>query len=171
MADVSVEAVPEREVGQKEYRDAMCRLAAAVHVVTTAGPAGASGFTATAVTSVSDSPPTLLVCLNRSSQIAPLFRANRVFCVNTLAAGQEEVADVFAGRTGVFMDARFKTGQWSAHRTGAPRLHGAVVAFDCELMEVKEVATHDILIGRVVGVTIGEEPTALTYFDRCYRSV
>ena len=34
------------------FREAMSRLGAAVHVVTTAGPGGKSGFTATAVCSV-----------------------------------------------------------------------------------------------------------------------
>ncbi|MPT25288.1 MAG: flavin reductase, partial [Starkeya sp.] len=47
------------------YREAMSRLVAAVHVITTHGAEGRAGFTATAVASVSDSPPTLLVCLNR----------------------------------------------------------------------------------------------------------
>ena len=53
------------------FREAMSRLGAAVHIVTTSGKAGRAGFTATAVASVSDSPPTVLVCLNRKSQITP----------------------------------------------------------------------------------------------------
>ena len=48
-------------VDQAQFREAMSRLGAAVHVVTTAGPAGIAGFTATAVVSVSDQPATLLV--------------------------------------------------------------------------------------------------------------
>ncbi len=36
----------------------MARLAAAVNIVTTDGPAGRAGFTATAVCSVTDEPPT-----------------------------------------------------------------------------------------------------------------
>ena len=39
-------------------------LSAAVNVVTTDGPAGRHGFTASAVCSVTDNPPTLLVCMN-----------------------------------------------------------------------------------------------------------
>jgi len=39
-----------------QFREAMSQLGAAVHVVTTAGPAGTAGFTATAVSSVSDQP-------------------------------------------------------------------------------------------------------------------
>src|SRR6195256_2664426 len=74
------------------FREAMSRLGAAVHVVTTAGPAGKTGFTATAVCSVSDAPPTLLVCINRRSQTNPIVSENGVFCVNTLGDSGAEVA-------------------------------------------------------------------------------
>jgi flavin reductase len=67
------------------FREAMSRLGAAVHIITTAGGAGKAGATATAVCSVTDSPPTLLVCLNRRSQTNPVVLENGVFCVNTLA--------------------------------------------------------------------------------------
>ncbi len=59
------------------FREAMARLGAAVHIITTQGSAGKAGFTATAVASVSDSPPTVLVCLNRKSQITPVMRENK----------------------------------------------------------------------------------------------
>ncbi len=85
----------------KLFREAMSRLGAAVHVVTTDGPRGKTGFTATAVCSVSDHRPTLLVCLNRSSGSGALVRNNGVLCVNTLRAAEANIADVFAGRTGV----------------------------------------------------------------------
>src|SRR5271169_6988178 len=85
------------------FRDAMARLGAAVHVVTSAGLAGKTGFTATAVCSVSDQPATLLVCLNRRSNSAPLLAQNGVFCVNTLGAADSNLADIFAGRSGVHL--------------------------------------------------------------------
>ena len=66
------------------FREAMSRLGAAVHVITTAGPGGKAGATATAVCSVSDAPPTLLMCLNRRSQTNPAVVENGVFCINTL---------------------------------------------------------------------------------------
>ena len=67
------------------FREAMSQLGAAVHVVTTAGPAGIAGFTATVVVSVSDQPATLLVCLNRRSQVAPILQENRLLAVNTVS--------------------------------------------------------------------------------------
>src|ERR1700761_4204446 len=82
-------------VEQKLFRDAMARLGAAVHIITTAGPGGKAGFTATAVCSVSDQPATLLVCLNRNSASTPVLAENGVLCVNTLAATEEGLADLF----------------------------------------------------------------------------
>src|SRR5271168_2527191 len=114
------------------FREAMSRLGAAVHIVTTAGGAGKSGFTATAVCSVSDQPAMLLVCLNRSSNSAPLLAQNGVFCVNTLGAAEEKLADTFAGRSGVHLEERFSIGEWLTLKTGSPVLASAVIAFDCK---------------------------------------
>ena len=82
------------------FREAMSRYGAAVHVITTDGPAGKGGFTATAVCSVSDDPPTLLVCVNRKGHGGQIIGDNGVFCVNTLGADSEELSNIFAGRTG-----------------------------------------------------------------------
>jgi flavin reductase (NADH) len=49
------------------FREAMARLPAAVNIITTAGPHGRCGVTASAVCSVTDTPPTMLACINRSS--------------------------------------------------------------------------------------------------------
>jgi len=149
----------------------MSRLGAAVHVVTSAGPAGTTGFTATAVSSVSDQPATLLVCLNRRSNSAPLLSANGVFCVNTLRAGADEVANVFAGRTGVTMAERFNTGAWTELSTGAPALTDAVVAFDCRVIEIKAVASHNVIFGAIQAIHMGPAGPALVYHDRAYKRV
>src|SRR6266536_2202964 len=94
------------------FRDAMSRLGAAVHVITTAGPGGKAGTTATAVCSVSDAPPMLLMCLNRRSQSNPIVVENGVFCINTLGDTGAEIADVFSGRTGITGGDRFARGDW-----------------------------------------------------------
>ena len=65
-------------ITRQAFRDGMARLAAAVHVVTTDGPGGRGGFTASAVCSVTDDPPTLLVCVNLHSRQNDLIRANGV---------------------------------------------------------------------------------------------
>jgi flavin reductase len=158
-------------VEQKAFREAMSRLGAAVHVITTDGPSGKTGFTATAVCSVSDSPPTLLVCLNRGATSMPILRGNGVFCVNTLRAGDEIVADTFAGRTQVAREARFDTGQWAKLATGSPALMSAVIACDCRVIEIKAVASHDIYFGMVEAIHQGEPGPALVYHDRLYKQL
>jgi flavin reductase len=158
-------------VDPAQFREAMSRLGAAVHVVTTAGAGGRAGFTATAVVSVSDQPATLLVCINRRSQVSPVLHENRVLCVNTLAADGERIADVFAGRTRVSMAERFNTGTWGELATGAPVLDNAVIAFDCRIIEVKAVATHNVIIAGVVAVRLGRVGPALVYHERAYKQV
>ena len=122
MAGAFAAVAEAKSVEQKIFREAMSRLGAAVHVITTAGHAGKTGFTATAVCSVSDAPPTLLVCLNRGATSMPILRGNGVFCVNTLGAGDELLADTFAGRTKVAREARFDTRRMGTLATGAPAL-------------------------------------------------
>ena len=162
---------PIKTVDPAIFRDAMSRLGAAVHVVTTAGAAGRTAFTATAVCSVSDQPPMLLVCLNRKSQGAPILRENGVFCINTLDAGSADIADVFAGRTGASMAERFATSSWVALSTGSPVLTTAVVAFDCRVVEIKAVASHNVIFGAVEAAQLGPAGPTLVYHGRAYKSV
>ena len=79
-------------ISQAAFRDAMARLAAAVHVVTTDGEAGRAGFTASAVSSVTDDPPTLLVCMHRGSRYNDVFKINGVLCVTALGPEHTELS-------------------------------------------------------------------------------
>ena len=153
------------------FREAMSRLGAAVHVVITAGPGGKTGATATAVCSVSDAPPTLLVCLNRRSQTNPAVVENGVFCINTLGAAGAEIADVFSGRTGVIGSDRFASGEWTTLSTGSPVLASAVVALDCRIVEVRSVGSHNVFFGAVEMVRLGPGGPVLVYHDRAYKRV
>jgi flavin reductase len=160
---------PVNTVEPGAFREAMSRLGAAVHVITTSGPGGKAGSTATAVSSVSDAPPILLMCLNRRSQTNPAVVENGVFCVNTLGAGEAEIADLFAGRTGVTGSDRFATGQWTVLSTGSPVLTSAVIAFDCRIIEVRSVASHNVFFGAVEAVRLGPAGPALVYHERSYK--
>ena len=163
-------AVPAAVDGQA-FRDAMSRIATAVHVVTTDGPSGRAGATMTAVTSVTDRPPTLLACLNAASRANGLVKANRVLCVSTLGVEHGRLAEIFAGRTGMHGEDRFAEGRWSALATGAPALDGARVALDCRVVEASEVGTHTVFLAEVVAVRLGPAGTPLVYVDRAYARV
>ncbi len=156
---------------RKEFRNAMARLGAAVNIVTTDGAGGRAGFTASAVCSVTDDPPTLLVCMNRGSSGASAFEANGVLCVNTLCAGQQELSNAFAGFTGLEGEARFSIGAWESMATGAPALSGAAVSFDCRITDVVEKGTHAVLFAEVQAVRVSDDACGLIYFSRGYHSV
>lgn len=157
------------EVGPQTYRDAMARFAGAVHVVTTDGQAGKRGATVIAACSVSDTPPTVLVCLNRENAKNDAFTRNGNFALNTLAGGQQALAEAFSGQTGLPVEERFSLAEWDRIASGAPTLVGALAVFDCEIIDTKDHATHRILFGKVAGIRIGDNLHPLMYFNRGYR--
>ena len=157
-------------VTRTEFRNAMARVCAPVNIITTDGAAGRGGFTATAMCSVSDEPPTLLVCMNGRSAQCDLFLANQRFCVNVLTHEHMHLAGKFAGGT-QDMTERYAAAQWLSMASGTPALSDAIVNFDCEIESVQRVGTHNIMIGRVTSVRHRPDGNALLYVDRAYVHV
>ncbi|KZL21292.1 NADH:FAD oxidoreductase [Pseudovibrio axinellae] len=149
----------------------MSRLGASVHLLTSTGAAGRVGATVSSVCSVSDNPPTLLVCLNRTAKVNQIVKTNGVFSINTLIHDHTELSNVFAGQGELPMDERFAKGNWISLATGSPILNSARVSFDCQIKEVSEVGTHSVIFGEVVAARLGEVAPALIYLDRNYHSV
>jgi len=150
------------------YRDAMARMAAAVNIVTSNGPGGLAGFAATAVCSVTDSPPTLLVCLNRNASVYPAVAANGVLCVNVLSQDHQELSRLFGGKTPVAE--RFAAADWSELVTGSPALEDALVSFDCRIVQRADVGTHEVLMCEVEAIRRRDGGQGLVYFDRNYHT-
>lgn len=151
------------------FRNAMARLAAAVTIVTTDGAGGRAGFAATAVCSVSDNPPTLLVCLNKASSASSAVSANARICVNVLSQEHEPLSRLFGGKTPV--DERFAAAQWDITGNGSLKLPDALASFDCRIRSVVDGGTHNVLFCEVDDIDIRDDGSALIYFDRGYRSV
>jgi flavin reductase len=164
-----LESMFEEHVPQDRFREAMSRVCAAVHVITTDGPAGQAGFTASAVCSVTDAPPTLLVCLNRGASASPAVHANGVLCVNVLSEGQHEISNLFGGKTP--MRQRFEAARWAETASGAPRLEGALVAFDCRIVNAVDIGTHAVMFCQVIGIHEGALRNALLYYGRAYHGL
>ncbi len=158
-------------VESKSYRDAMSHYAGAVQIVTTAGNAGRRGLTLTAACSVSDNPPTILICLQKIHEENRLFIENGVFAVNTLAGSHQQLADAFSGRIGLTQDERFELARWEVQVTGAPILQGALASFDCRVISVQDHSTHHVLFGEVVGLRSKAEEEALVYLNRRYHTL
>lgn len=152
------------------FRNGMAMLTGAVNVVTTDGPGGQAGFTATAVCSVTDQPPTLLVCLNQSSRVHEAFAANKVLCVNPLSAEQRTLSEVFSDRA-LTAEERFARADWSPLLTGSPAFSDSLVNFDCRVTNIHGVGTHSVLYCEVVDLRINGAAVGLVYFNRAYHQL
>jgi flavin reductase len=150
------------------FRNAMALLGGAVSVITTDGGAGRFGFTASAVCSVTDQPPTLLVCMNRSSYSNVHFKSNGVLCVNVLSADHQDISGVFANRE-LNMEQRFASAAWHVLESGAPVLDQALVSFDCRIAQAHEVGSHTIFYCEILDLKMGGSQEGLVYFNRAYH--
>ena len=155
-------------VDQTQFRAALARLGAAVNIITSDGPAGRHGFTASAVCSVTDTPPTVLVCVNRASPSNEKLKENGVLCVNVLAGRHEVLSAQFATR-GLSIDERFAGADWTRLETGAPVLADATVSLDCRITATAEIGTHTVFYGEVQALRLAENAHGLIYFDKAYH--
>ena len=158
-------------VNSKNFRDAMSVVASSVSVVTSDGESGCAGMTVSSMCSVSDDPPSVLVCLNKASPVSEIVRTNGTMCVNVLRDNQDYVSAAFAGD---YLDANvdlFVSGDWDRMATGAPALTEALVNLDCLIEGEILYGTHHVLIGRIQNVRINEQGDPLIYAARQYRAL
>lgn len=156
---------------KKRFREAMATLAAAVNVITTDGPRGRCGITASAVCSVTDTPPTMLVCINRASHAHDVLRENQNVCINVLGARGQELARVFAGMTGCTMEERFARCAWAPGALDVPVLADAVARLEGRVCESKEVGSHSVFFVRIAHIALRAEADSLVYFRRRFHAL
>lgn len=163
-------ASPRRPSGAAPFKLAMRALVSAVTVVAVQDVEGvAAGLTATAVCSLSVDPPSLLVCVNRASTIAPGLRQDDAFSVNVLAEDQIDIAQAFGGQKTVRGAGRFIYGAWVRSAHDVPLLADARASFECLVESVMDYATHHIVIGSVIDVHLRHPaPNPLLYGDGGY---
>ncbi|HTZ65989.1 MAG TPA: flavin reductase family protein [Roseiarcus sp.] len=141
------------------FRHAMRALASGVAIIACGEAEARLGCTVTSFASLSLAPPTLIICLARSSSTLAGLRDKGAFSVNLLAARHEALAHRFSGHSGVHGPRRFDGARWTTLSTGAPVLADAIAAFDCLVEEVIERHSHAIVLGAVVSLKEGvDEP-------------
>ena len=162
-----------RTAGVAPFKQGMRALVGGVTVLATQDRTGLYvGLTATSVTSLSVEPPSLLVCVNRSSAIAEALEPDVHFSANVLAENQVDVAQAFGGQRAVRGAAKFTYGSWFRSEHDVPLLAGARVSFECVVAELTEWATHRVVMGRVCDVHfINPAASPLVYHDGRYMTV
>lgn len=129
-------------VSGPELRRFMRRWPTGVAVVTTSAADRPAGCTVNSFTSVSLSPPLLLVCMSDTSRTLSAILRQGLFCVNLLGRRQRRLAELFAGTSpDQFRDLPFRL----VH--GMPVLDGVIAATVCEVQSYLPAADHVLLLG------------------------
>lgn len=150
------------------YRNGMRMLAAGVCLITANRHGEPGGMIATAVTSVSAEPPTLLICVNRSASMFAMIQESGSFCVNVLGQDAVSLVDIFS--SSARRAERFQTGNWLTSASGSPLCAEALVSFECRLEKVVDWHSHGIFLGVVTGVLHPRVDAApLLYMDRRFH--
>ncbi len=149
-----------------EYRALMRSLPTGVSILAVADAQGnAVGLTVSAVTSVSLSPPILLVCIHQRARIRSLLGVGLPIAVNILASGQAELARRFASSA----QDRFGGVEHTLRPNGYVMIAGAVAHIFCSVRDIVEVGDHSVVYGNVMG---GEsyDGRPLLFYDHVYSS-
>ena len=126
------------------FREALASVCTPVSVVSSHHDGRPHGTTVSAFCSLSLEPPLVLVSLARSSDLLAIVTQSRVFGINVLNHGQQDLAVNFA-RKG--MD-KFDGVDWELDR-GVPRIIGAATWLVCKLEQLHEGGDHLIAVGLV----------------------
>lgn len=153
------------------FRLAMREFASGVAIVTCGDGDGRAGCTATALASLSLTPPSLIVCIDHAAATLARLRQCGVFAVNILATRHEALAERFAGRGDVKGAARFAQGEWVTLETGAPVLSDALAIIDCRVEDIIDRHTHAIIVGAVVAAHRGDHGPALVHWRSRFETL
>jgi flavin reductase (DIM6/NTAB) family NADH-FMN oxidoreductase RutF len=155
-------------IDRQLFRGLMRNVPGQVSIVAAGAPGQRKGLTASAVCSLTDMPPTILVCVNRIASAHDVIIERGYFSVNALAATQEDIARLFSGFAGVHGEQRFEAGDWTVGITGAPVLASAVCRLECRLSESVAAASHTVFFGQVIAGSASPEANPLLYLRGSY---
>jgi flavin reductase (DIM6/NTAB) family NADH-FMN oxidoreductase RutF len=151
-------------IGPEEFRRALGHFATGVTIVTTFdGERRPTGLTVSAFTSLSLTPPLVLVCVDHKSQTYPALLERGRFAVNVLRAGHEPLSRRFATTAAD----KFDGVAYAESPLGLPLIEGAIAHIECVTVQTHEEGDHTIFVGRVERTQLdGGDP--LLYFRGRY---
>jgi flavin reductase (DIM6/NTAB) family NADH-FMN oxidoreductase RutF len=151
-------------------KQAMRRLAASVVVATARDGDTRYAMAASACTSLSMDPPSILLCVNKTASIYPILNHGRDFCINVLSGSHEAISAACSG--GEKGEGRFAIGDWRDDPdTNVPFLVDAQASLICAVDAIHHYGTHGIFIGKVKRVHLHGDVYPLVYIDGRYSSV
>lgn len=161
---------PYTPVDPDALREAMRQWATGVVIVTATHHGVTHGMTVSSFTSVSLTPPQVLISLAQNTRTHSLVRDSRRFGVSILGAGQAEISDRFAGRIPDEHD-RLEGLKTLSLVSGTPMLADSIAQFDCRVIATFTSGTHTLFIGAVLAAQSREDAKPLLYYNRGYHTL
>ena len=151
---------------QDNFRLAMRRYIYSVSIMSNKDNAdNPNAITVSSVTSISMDPPSLLICINKSSRIHNSIELESKFCINLLNNKQEDLSNICSDED--MYDQRFIDENWNLD--GIPFLKNAQANIFCKVDKLTSYHTHTIVIGLVEDANYADEISTLTYVDGEYK--
>ena len=147
-------------MNSQKLRRILSHFATGVTVITTKDKKGTPfGFTANAFTSLSLNPPLVLVCVDKTVKCYSCFDESKLFAVNILAEGQEDISRRFATK-GI---EKFAGVKWRKSKNGLALLDGALAYIECKVTRSHEGGDHTIYVGKIVKATTSSDRPLLFF--------
>lgn len=148
---------------QEAFKDVMAHVATPVAVVTSMGDGLPFGTTVSAFTSLSMTPPMVLVSLDKGSETLELITSSEKFGLNVLGRDQQDTALRFAKKGGV---EKFRDVQWDIDHE-LPHIGGAAGWIACHVEQFVEGGDHVVVLGNVIAAE-NNCCDPLTYYRRMF---
>lgn len=147
-----------------QLRRAFGMFATGVLVVTTKLGERVHGMTANSFTSVSLTPPLVLICIDHRASMKQALNESGHYGLSVLAQDQQHLSKHFSSRNGSEMAVSFED------LGGMPVIEGALAQFSCRITKSTDAGDHLIFIGEVTDYrqTVGEP---LLYFGGGYKQL
>jgi 3-hydroxy-9,10-secoandrosta-1,3,5(10)-triene-9,17-dione monooxygenase reductase component len=154
-------------IDQATYRQVLGHFPTGVTVISAMDGDEPVGLAIGSFFSLSLEPALVGFCVGKTSGSWARMEESGRFCVNVLGDDQEDVCRAFA----MSGDDKFAGIGWKPAESGSPKIDGVLAWIDCEVDAVHDGGDHHIVVGRVLGLGVGEEGNPLIFFRGGYANL
>ncbi|MPY80741.1 MAG: hypothetical protein GEV04_20325 [Actinophytocola sp.] len=148
-----------------DFKSVLGRFCTGVTVITAVAGDEPVGFTCQSFAALSLDPPYVCFCPGKTSSSWPRIRGVGRFCVNILAADQEDLCRGFAASGAD----KFDGVRWVPSPNGSPLLTGSMAWIDCALDREVDGGDHTIAIARVTDLSERRDAPPLLFYRAAFE--
>ena len=148
-------------------RSAMRAWSAGVTVVTSVYEGETHGMTVNSFTSISLTPPLLIISPQQHTRTHEMVMKSRMFGLTILSSEQTNISDLFAGRMPEVKD-RIAAVKTETLVTGSPLIVGGLAWLDCRVLQTYDAGQTSLFIAEAVAARGTGSGEPLLYHNREY---